>query len=849
MLSIKNVKYESKKIVLILLMFSSMCFSSDINVQGLKEVISGDNPQIKGYILNLQVAPFNKNLVSFEVENDNDTTVKLFLYNLETKNLLQIESVNFSEEESSRRRYYIKDQGLKWHPYKNWFVFYGNGFAGREQIYICRVIVPELINNFAVNGYRVILRENLKEERSILMDPTFDMTGENLFFTRRLEKRDKQARYNKTFNITGVQDIFKYRDNKFRGVEFKTLLDKVYHQFKPVPSPYDKDMIAYISYKNQEKRGEDYYAEYSLNILNLRNSDITVVDNMDGYKDYPFFWSNTGAYLYYFKAVSLLRTPQKWIDDGINIVHLHFAKIEKSGNSITSLTQTNPKTDILLEDVVPHQHSLSFINDNNLIIAKYDPYASLFLVDVNLWRTLDDKYSKKIEFGKDFDAEYPALSESDLHFISLTYLKNKTISAIQSVKATINLSGGETRDVAAKQGQMDKEEISGSDGDTYYEEDTFDDSEAYQAPVVSSAETEKMTKITELEKKLNELTVGKLKIDNDILSEQNNLEKLENDIRNLTKQSTDLFDSKSNILAKINDIRLKQTQNIERQRQLALKESELVGAKNEKLKVENEILQLENSILTENDLISGIEKDLDQKNEQITEMRNKLSSLRIEQTRKTMEAENMLSVFQSQLAELKKSSGSIQEQIEKTTLELADSRQELKSFEDQLSAKSSEKEKLTESLSKLRSDKLLTMQQDKEAQLKNMESNLTSLKNDLAKLTAEIETLNKSVEAENTSVAKMIDDVKNLNNDKIAALNKLTEFRGQRAEAEKAAVVAEEKKEEKKPVENVKADEKTTEDEYADEDEYQDEYEDDFTVDEDVFEDVETSSSRRRGRR
>ncbi|MBN2856927.1 MAG: hypothetical protein JXN63_00855 [Candidatus Delongbacteria bacterium] len=847
MLSIKNLIIAKKRTFLILIVFSTLCFSSDISVENLSEVISGENPQLKGFIQNLQIAPFNKDLVSFEVENDNDPTIKLFLYNLETKNLLQIESANFSGDEKTRRRYYLKDQGLRWHPYKNWFVFYGNAYGDREQIYICRVIVPELINNFAVNGYHVILRENLKEERSYVQDPVFDMTGENIFFTRRLEKRDRNAKYNKTFNITGIIDIFKYRDNKFRGVEFKTVIDKQYNQFKPLPSPLDKDIIAYISYKNQEKRGEDYYAEYSLNLLNLRNSDITVVDNMDGYQDYPFFWSNTGSYLYYFKAVSLLRTPQKWIDDKINIVHLYFTKIEKAGNSLSSITQTNPKTDILLEDVVPKQHSISFINDNNFIIAKYDPYASLFLVDVNLWRSLDGKYAKKIEFEKDFDTEFPALSESDLYFVSLAYLKTKTISAIQSSKASITLSGGEVRDIASQQGQMDKEEISGTDDDKYYEEETFDDTDVYETPVVSSAEIEKLAKITELEKKLNELQVEKLKIDNDILSEQNNLEKLESDIRNMTKQSTDLLDSKSSALANISEIRLKQTQGIERQRQLALKESELVAANNEKLKIENEILQLENSILTENDAIASIEKDLDQKNEQVAELRNKLSSLRIEQTRKTMEAENMLSVFQSQLADLKNNSASIQTQIEQTALDLAESKQELKSFEEQLAVKESEKEKLAESVSKLKSDKLLSMQQDKEAQLKNMENSLSSLKADLSKISSEIEGLTASVEAENNSVAAMIGEVKNLNNDKITALNKLTELRAQRtdSEKEKAAVVVEEKPEEKTPADDEYADEDEYQDEYADEDEYGD----DSVIDEDVFEDVQTSSSRRRGRR
>ncbi len=829
---LNRIKYRG--ILIFMIMFAAgLTYSAEINVERLRELISGQNPQLDGYIRNLQVAPFNNDLVSFEVEDDAETTIKLFLYNISTRNLLQIESAVYSEDTTQRRRYYIQDQGLRWHPYNNWFVFYGNGFQNRNQIYICRVVVPELINNFSVNGYRVILRENLQEERSHSQDPAFDMTGENLFFTRRVEKRDRQARYNRTFNITGIQNIFDSRESRFRGVEFRTVLDKRFNQFMPLPSPSDKDLIAYISYKNQETRGESFYHEYSLNIVNLANMEDTVVDNLDGYQYYPFFWSNTGSHIFYMKALSLLRTPQRFIDDELNQVNLHFARIERSGNTVNARLQNNPVTDILLSDVVAKESWIAFINDDNIIAAKYESdIPVLYSIDINRWRRADRNYSSMIDFDRDFDAENPVLLDNELLFISTSFVRNRTISAIQSATIDIKLEGDQLRDIATRTPEIDTSEI--DDGD-YVDDTYFDESAAFDriAPVIDT----KAVRIAELEKELGDLRVRSLTIDNQILAEQSNVENLESEIRNMTMRSSELLVNKNSSLARINQLRQEQTRHLQAAQQITLKESEITRNNTEILRIESEILSLENSILAERGSILSLEEQLAAKMNDIVNIRRNIANLRIEQTR-TMETENKLASFQEQLDGLKAQEISLDDEISKLEKELSDYRKELEESEKQLTLRSARKELIEESLSGLRDEKIASAQRDRGERIDELNNDLTSLKNDVSRIDGEIETLESSVRNENDQIVEMIEKVRTLNNDKIAAVNSLNQLRTQRAQV--AAVEEAEKIAAQKP-EEIKDDEEPVYDEYY--------YDDDISIGDDIFEDVSPSSSRRRGRR
>ena len=830
-------KYKSfRSILIMVIMFATvLSYSAEVNVERLREVISGQHPQINGYIRNLQVAPFNNDLISFEVEYDTETTIKLFLYNLSTNNLLQIESANYSEDTTQRRRYYLQDQGLRWHPYNNWFVFYGNGFQGREQIYICRVVVPELINNFSVNGYRIILRENLQEERSFSQDPAFDMTGENLFFTRRLEKRDRQARYNRTFNVTGIQDVFSYRESRFRGVEFRTVLDKRFNQFMPVPSPSDKDLIAYISYKNQETRGERFYHEYSLNIVNLANMDDTVVDNLDGYQYYPFFWSNTGSHIFYMKALSLLRTPQRFIDDELNQVNLHFARIERSGNTVNARLQNNPVTDILLTDVVAKESWIAFINDDNLIAPKYDSndIPVLFSLDINRWRRADRNFSSKINFNRDFDAENPVILDDKLLFISTSFVRNRTISAIQAATVDIKLEGDQIRDIATRAPEIDTSKI---DDEDYVDDTYFDESAAFET-ITPEIDT-KAARIAELEEELGGLRVKNLTIDNQILAEQSTAENLDSEIRRLTMSSTDLLGKKNRALARITEIRQEQTRSLQAEQQITVKQSEITRQNTELLRIESEILSMENSILAERDNILSLEKQLSDKTDDIVGIRRNIANLRIEQTR-TMETESKLASFQDQLEELKSKEKSVDEEISKLENELSEHLKAAEESEKQFTLRSARKELIEESLKDLRDQKIASAQRDRGERVDGLNNDITRLKNDVSRIDGEIETLEGSVRNENDRIVDMIEKVKGLNNDKIAAINSLNELRTTRAQiaaAEEAEKIAASQKQEE-----TKDEEQPASDEYYDDD--------DVVIDDDIFQDVEASSSRRRGRR
>jgi hypothetical protein len=838
-----------KAMIMVLMFIMSICFSAEILIKDVQEILSNQDQLGGGFIQNLQVAPFNSELMSFEVTYENDPTIKLYLFNIKTKRLFQIESTTLSgDTKGGKKKYYIKDRGLQWHPYKNWLVFYGNGYQNRDQMFICRVVVPELINNFAVNGYRIGLKENPKDEKSYIKDPSFDMTGENIFYSRRVLKRDKKLKYNRTFNITATGEIFKYRDNKFKNVEFKTLLDKRFDQVKPVCSPSDKDILAYISYKNQEKKGEDYYHQYSLNVVNLATSDIFEVDNMDGYQDYPFKWSNTGTYLYYFKALSLLRTPQKFIDEKINQVNLHFAKIAKAGNRLSILAQTNPKTDILLDDVAAKDNAIFLINDNNMIMAKYDPYASLFLVDVNMWRNSDKNYAQKIQFNKDFDSEYPVLVGNELYFISVVYLKNKTISAINNSGIVLKLGAGEARDIAGVKAEIDASASDGGDYDEAYSDDDYyddggDDSDIPVAVEPKKTEPKKTepkedpnkARILELETKLSSLVLEKSKIDNLISAGQNDLEAEENNLRSLNRKSAELIESKNTSLTKINDLRAQQTSKLQNLQAVSSKQSELNKLNNDKLTIQNEILKLENSILTEKSQINSYEASIASNKNEMVKLTRKISDLKIEKT-KTMETEGKLSSFEAQLTELKTKNASLQAEIDKISKQISSDRTDLAALEKQMSDKTAEKKTLAASVEKLKSDKISSLAKDKDSQIMAKEAALAENKKKLTSIDNDISGLTKQIENENAASAGYRDSITKLNEAKIAAVSKINDIKKQQTVAVKD--VPEVKKDEPKK-------DQAKKDEYEDDD-----YDDDDGIGDDVFEEVKPAQgSGRRGRR
>lgn len=843
----------SKKIPIIILITVSLLFSSEITVKEIQEIFNSQGAKVTGFISNLQTAPFNNELMSFEVTDDNDHTVKIFLFNVNTKNIFQVQSSDYSGETKGKKKYYPKDRGVQWHPYKNWFVFYGNGLSNRDQLYICRVVVPELINNFAVNGYRIKLEENLKEEKSKCIDPAFDMSGDNIYFSRSVQKRDKKAKYNRSYNLSVISDVFKYRDFKFKDVEFKTVLDKRFDQLKPLCSPGDKNLIAYISFKNQEKKGEDYYPEYSINVYNAATTEIVTVDNMDGYKTYPYKWNNSGTHIFYFKALSLLRTPQKFIDDKINQVNLHFAKINKSGNKTEVLIQTNPKTDILLDDVVASENSITFINENNILLSKWDPFESIYLVDINLWKNNDKKSSVKLQFDQEFDTQYPILVESELYFTSVVYIKNSPVTSINSSTVTLKLSGGEKQFTSSVKVEMD----SGASDDSVIEEEFSEDEEVYEdtedsevivetkKPVKEKpVETKKPSndlKIAEIEGKKSKLSVDLTKIDKQISDEVINIETLESTIKSLSKNSSDLGDQKNSYLESINKLKNEKTASLEGDQKQAGIKNQIAKMEIDKLAVQNEILKLENAVLLENNALTALEAKKSTADSEKKKLSATISGLRIEKT-KTLETGNKMASFETQLKDLKQKNTVIDIEITKLAQQLTSNTNNLKTFEALKSNKTDEKTKLSASIDKIKQDRILSVQKDKQSLINAKEAGIAENKQKLINYEGQISGLTQSIEKENKNISDMRAKITSLNDEKLAILNSVNELKNKKASSAKELA---EKKEKVIKTEEVKKAEPVAEEETYEEEDYGD----DSSVDEDVFEEVETPTVNRRGRR
>lgn len=850
----------SKKTVIIILTAVSVLTASEITVNDVQEIINGQSLKIEGYISNLQAAPFNTELMSFEVTNDKDPSIKLYLLNVKTKNIFQVESSSYTAETKGKKKYYPKDRGVQWHPYKNWFVFYGNGLSNRDQLFICRVVVPELINNFAVNGYRIRLNENSKEEKSFCIDPCFDMTGDNIYFSRRVQLRDKKAKYNKSYNITLVKDVFQYRDFKFKDVEFKTVLDKRFDQVKPLCSPSDKNLVAYISKKNQPKKGEDYYAEYSINVYNSATSEVVTVDNMDGYYEYPFKWSSTGNQIFYFKALSLLRTPQKFIDDKVNQVNLHFAKINSSSTKTEVFIQTNPKTDILLEDVVAKDNSITFINENNIMLSKWDPYETIYLVDINLWKNSDRKYAQKIQFNQDFDTQYPILNGTDLYYVSVVFIKNSPVPSVNVSSVSIKLSGGEKQDKLAVKAEID----SGASDDSIIEEEYSEDEEAYEESSYSDeeivetkvtqkekpADTKKpeeskkasnAQKIAELESQKSKLSLDLTKIDKQISDETAKKENFESTIKDLNKKSADLLDVKNTHLEKINQIKSEQIASLESGQKITGIKMQLSKLESEKLSLQNEILKLENATLTEKNVLAQLESKKITGETEKAKANGIISDLKIQQA-KFSQDKDKLALFQSQLNELKQKKTAIDADITKLSQSLQTDRNNLNTYETQLRGFTDTKKEIAVSIDKLKSDKLLSLQKDKQSQIRSKESSIAENKQKLVNYEGQIASLTSANETENKTITELRNKVAKLNDEKLNYLKAITELKSKKAEAKETVA----KKDEPKKEEAVKKTEKP-DDDYSEE---EDDYGEDSSVDEDVFEDVEAAPTiNRRGRR
>ncbi|MCK4979622.1 MAG: hypothetical protein KAS62_04455, partial [Candidatus Delongbacteria bacterium] len=717
---------------LVILLLGSL-FSTEIELNEVKEIISSNNEEIEmGNISNLQIAPFNENLISFEVDDAEDPTIKLFLYNIEEKTIFQIQSANYSTSKKGKKRYYLKDRGLKWHPTEKYFIFYGNGHQKRDQLFLCKVLVPELINNFSIKGYMIDIREK-KGLATYYQSPCFNSTGDKVFFSRRIRKKDKKARYNRTFNLVYTENVLSYESKKFQDLEFDLVLDKKFDQLSPICSPTDPDLIAYTSYKNKRRKGEDYYHEYSVNILNLKTEKITVVEKMDGYDNYPFQWSPSGKYLFYYKALSLLMTKQSFIDDKMNLLNLKFAKITKDGDNVKAFIQSNPKTDIVLKDVTGKNNSIAFINEDNILVSKFDPMEAITLVDLQKWRDVEKKYSNKLGFSNDTD--YPTLLGNNLYFISYEEVKGRLVVAANLSEIKITLSEGQSREIASSstsesesvskaqieelESQISKfnDELTKIEKDVSEEQAKLDTDNKELSALTDQKESfikskdsvvairndlrSKQSASLEGEQEISKFVTQKAEIETNISHEEGIVESENEKIEKLLAEKTSLQKEKKNLAGSIVEYERKLSEQLAASKNLTAYQDKIKIAKGKIAEIEDSMSKLNKDIETENIAKAKLEKDLAGKNTEKAKYLGAIDNLKIEKA-KTLESEGMLASFEEQLKELKTKSGNLVSEIKVLETELKTEKTELSTNTEKQSSKEKSKKDLLSSVEKLK---------------------------------------------------------------------------------------------------------------------------------------------------
>jgi len=76
---------------------------------------------------------------------------------------------------------------------------------------------------------------------------------------------------------------------------------------------------------------------------------------------------------------------------------------------------------------------MAFVSDDLLLMAKYDPYESIFLVDMNKWRKNDGFYIKQLPLPDDTD--FPVLGKDSFIFLKYQYftMPDNTIKTVSTV--------------------------------------------------------------------------------------------------------------------------------------------------------------------------------------------------------------------------------------------------------------------------------------------------------------------------------------------------------------------------------------------------------------------------------
>ena len=397
---IKSFSYTGIILSIFIFIFSStQLFSDDMfTVSEVKEILS-DFDGMKGEIRNVKVAPFNNNIISFELKNRR--SIKIYLFNMITRHLIGLKSVEYAYGQSRKTRYSVKEFGIEWHPTSNAFVYVSNAYKNRNKLFFCKIKNPDLATKYSLKGSLIKLDED-EDEKSKCKSPSFDITGNELVFSRR-GMYDKKSMYDICL-ITNFNKLL--TNNSFENIVFEIVVKDVFNQTNPSYSPsYTDRLVAYISYSNLKKRKQkNYIAEYEIRIIDLDTRKTFLVDEMEGFKDYPFKWSDDGKKLLYSKAKSRLLVDPKLLKMKKDQITLRIAEIRKVSDKVFIMPISNKAGySVVVDDIIASKRGFIFYDKSSALVTKYNPdnSTSIVFVDLLKWRDSKKEYIQFIESKND----------------------------------------------------------------------------------------------------------------------------------------------------------------------------------------------------------------------------------------------------------------------------------------------------------------------------------------------------------------------------------------------------------------------------------------------------------------
>lgn len=641
----------------ILYLFSlfAICFTlsaESLKLETVKKIIDTNHSELKtGIISNLSVSPFDKNLVSFELEVEEFVArkkrevIKLFLLNVKNKKLFEIESKKYNPP---TKMVFTKNLDLKWHPTREAFVFHNKKF-----MYYCEVKNSKLINQFAVKGYRINIKESDDVRNSWYREPSFNYNGNEIYFLRRETLKDKK-KYNRSFNICKVSSFMENIDSKnFDDLEFEVVKNGKFDQVNPIAFKFkDIELLAYNSMKNRmtKKNKDDFYYKYSINLMNINSGDNYKIADCEGYKTYNFYPSIDKDKFFYLSPLPILETPQEQIDAKINILNLRGVRLQSRQGKLKVSYLKNEDGEDLFEDVSPK--GLAFLGNNHLIVPAYQDGLRLFLLNLDKWLANEEDPYSEIVFKN--EAYFPSIDHKRLFLVYYEKIRGGYVDFISSFKYKADL---------AKPKKEDEQQIAdigkSETVEDVYEEEYKEEEFSFYSAKDDENEKEIIRLITSLNLAISSLAKVNNKMSNllqEINDEKDKLAAFDSKSRELSRQ-------KSSLIIEIAQLQDKKVISVEKLNELAAKREELSKLNNDLALIDKQIEENKKSLRDENERLKNSQAEMIKFNEVKNQVIASLNDLKLERS-KTQDKENQIFELEKMITEYTENIKSVDKNID-----------------------------------------------------------------------------------------------------------------------------------------------------------------------------------------